>query len=553
MLIIQFYRFDIREIMVFTLHRYIFRELFKVFFLSSLALTVILCLGSIIGPVQEYGVGPVQVIHLIGYFLPIVLTFVLPIAALFSASLVYGRFASDNELDACRASGISMMSLLQPGITLTLIVAMANLVLSFHVMPAFVQRADRSLKADAKQIIFRNIQRKGFYRSDKGKYLIRADKVDVKNNLLSGVIIAENRDAKTERIIAADTAKIHFTPHRHYNEIQITALNTFQMMGTDQGGFSAQLLTLSKEFGSLTGDDIKFKKAGEIKDIAENPMLFYPVQKIARQAYAQLIVELLAEDINSKTKGSLDNLYSMKCGDKAISFAATKCTPLEDKRVELAGEVIVIDSAREPARVYRCAKALIYIEGDEFAHTLTMEIYNAKWKSPEGVEMLDRRPFVYGLLVPDSIVSKMETVIEKKDFQIERDVMQIIKPASTQKLIGQPKTNLSDLQNNLDLLVEKTIIKIKAETHSRLVFGLGCLPMILIGIGLGIQLKGGHLLSAFGASSIPAALLLVAIMMGKNIAKNPGSSVQSGILMMWAGLAILVVMLLIIYRKLTKN
>ncbi|MGD8499623.1 MAG: LptF/LptG family permease, partial [Phycisphaerales bacterium] len=90
--------------MLFTLHRYIFRELLRVFILAAVALALILSLGSILQPIQEYGVGPRQVVHLMGYFLPITLTFVLPMAALFAGALVYGRFAGDNELDACRAS-----------------------------------------------------------------------------------------------------------------------------------------------------------------------------------------------------------------------------------------------------------------------------------------------------------------------------------------------------------------------------------------------------------------------------------------------------------------
>jgi len=106
--------------MVFTLHRYLFREIFRIFLLASLALTLILSLGSILRPVQEYGVGPGQVIHLMGYFLPITLTFVLPMSALFAGALVYGRFTSDNELDACRASGISILTMVYPGLTLAI-------------------------------------------------------------------------------------------------------------------------------------------------------------------------------------------------------------------------------------------------------------------------------------------------------------------------------------------------------------------------------------------------------------------------------------------------
>jgi len=89
--------------MVFTLHRYIFRELLKIFVPTALALAVIMSLGSILRPVQEYGVGPRQVMHLMIYFLPITLTFVLPMAALFTGALVYGRFAGGRGEKGCVA------------------------------------------------------------------------------------------------------------------------------------------------------------------------------------------------------------------------------------------------------------------------------------------------------------------------------------------------------------------------------------------------------------------------------------------------------------------
>ena len=86
--------------MVFTLHRYIFRELLRIFILATVALTLVLSLGGVLRPVQEYGVGPRQVVHLLFYFMPITLTFVLPMAALFASALAYGRFARHNQFDA---------------------------------------------------------------------------------------------------------------------------------------------------------------------------------------------------------------------------------------------------------------------------------------------------------------------------------------------------------------------------------------------------------------------------------------------------------------------
>jgi hypothetical protein len=49
--------------MVFTLHRYMFRELLRIFILATIALTLILSLGMILQPVQKFGVGPRQAVH----------------------------------------------------------------------------------------------------------------------------------------------------------------------------------------------------------------------------------------------------------------------------------------------------------------------------------------------------------------------------------------------------------------------------------------------------------------------------------------------------------
>lgn len=77
--------------------------------------------------------------------------------------------------------------------------------------------------------------------------------------------------------------------------------------------------------------------------------------------------------------------------------------------------------------------------------------------------------------------------------------------------------------------------------------------MILIGIGLGIVKRGGHLLTAFGASCIPAAVLIVCIIGGKQVAENARSTVVSGMALMWGGLVFLLLLAAVIYHRLLKN
>ena len=542
--------------MIFTLHRYIFREVFKVFVLAAVALTVMMSLGSILRPVQEYGIGPQQAVHLMGYFLPITLTFVLPMAALFAASLVYGRFASDNELDACRASGISLLTLVYPGLVLAIMVAIANLLLSFHVMPVFVQRAEKSVKDDAKQIIFRNIQRKGYYKGPEGAYVIYADRVNSQNDTLCGVIITEVKGPAIEKIITAESAKVKFNPHRRFNEVQITAYNSYQMDSEDV--WSLGLACFTMEFPPLLGDDIKFKKIGEMKKIRDvDLMLFDPIAKLARETCAQFTAELLAQDIAAKKANDPNSFYRLHSGEKFVEFTAGQCVAREEKKVELSGGVVVIESdvviesnavSKRPLRTLRATRASLHIEGEEVEPTLTMELRNARWRNVDGSEGLAwGRIRIRGLILP-------QTVKAITDKFATKDCLEAISSASISSTLRKgPSPKLETLERKLQRKIQQTLNEIEAEMHSRLVFGTGCVSLIMIGIGLGIIKKGGHLLSAFGVSSVPAAALIVFIMMGRNIMKNPGAQAGSGIVLMWAGLVLLSLLAVVIYRRLLKN
>jgi lipopolysaccharide export LptBFGC system permease protein LptF len=542
--------------MVFTLHRYIFREVIKVFILATVALTLMMSLGSILRPVQEYGAGPRQVIDLMIYFLPITLTFVLPMAALFATTLVYGRLANDNELDACRASGISLLTLVYPGLMLAIIVATANLLLSFYVMPAFVQRAENSLKNDARQILFRNIQRRGYYSlPPDNRYRIYADNADIKNNALSGVIAAEIIDGKIRKIITAETAKVIFNPHETINEVIITAHNTYQIGSDEYVGFSAEWLSLSAEFGAILGDNIKFKKINEMKQIRRNPLLFDPVARLAKRVYARFTAELLAQQINDAVSSPTNPPFKLFNDRQVVELSAKSCTVMDEKRLQLAEDVMITErpvGGNAPTQTLRCQKAFLDIEGDEMAPTLTLDIRNAKWISAgsvepqtgQGQDNIFARQIIRGLVLPPAVTNTFKTA----------DILSEIKPkAVSAALHDAPSDDLTKLQKRLQNKIALTRAQIGAETHSRLVFGIGCVTLIMIGIGLGITLKGGHLLTAFGASAAPALALISCIMMGKNLAENQTSRGLPGITLMWISLIILSLIGLELYRRLLRH
>ena len=544
--------------MLVTLHKYIFRELLRVFIFAAVGLTLILSLGSILQPVQEYGVGPRQVVHLMIHFLPITLTFVLPMAALFAGALIYGRFASDNELDACRASGISLLTLTFPGLVLAILVALANLFLSFHVMPVFVLRAEKSLKADAKQIVFRNIQRRRYYElPPDGEYLIYADQADMENDTLLGVVVAEMRNNQMINMTTAEVAEVRFKAYDTYNEVQINAYESSQM--GPQGGGSAGTLSVTKEFGSLLGDEIRFKKLGEMRGIAADMMRFYPIEKLARQTYTQLILEILARDIQTwitdtksrafrESAEGQESYYELLGMPNSVRMTVDRYE-IRKEAIELSGEIEIVEydtAGKRPLRTLRCTTASLHLEGEMPAPTVTLYVH-----SPQQMETgeLGLRRVIRGLILPQAV----RVVVN--EYKSRSGSLKVEKLASgLSELPGlEPSRMLMSFHAQLDRQMQDTSVEIKSEIHSRLVFGMGCVPMILIGIGLGILKKGGHLLSAFGASCIPAAMLIVCIMSGKQLTENLSAQTISGIALMWAGLGFICFLTVVIYGWLLRH
>ena len=535
--------------MVFTLHRYIFRELFRSFFLATVVLTLMISVGLLVPTLQDFGVSPGQILHLLGYFLPIALTFVLPMSALFASSLIYGRFAADRELDACRASGISLWTLIYPGLTLAIFVAAANLILSFYIAPAFIHRSEQSVKANAEQILFRNIQRKGSYILPSSPYRLYADRANLEKNLLEGVVVVNLPEGEPGWLVTAEQAGVRIETYRTYNKATIVAKNAYRFNENDWGQIGDT--TIETQFPSLLSDNIKFQKIEQLKRIQKNKMNFFPIRKLILQARAQLAIELLAKDINVHMKQT-DGYYELNevDGSRSYHLSAGGCV-VDPKRANTLlltdpVKLFQVDKLVTATTVeYTCKEGRISLEDGSEDLRLEMTLKSPSWKRP-GVEPGKAlRKFVNNVRFPKSLASSVAI----------DDIMDTVSKADTDASVlkGPRSDRLKKLCERIPEKLDKVDNKIYSEIHSRLVLGLGSIALILTGIALGIQFRGGHMLSAFGASAIPGGVLVVFILAGKEMTKNPSTPAMTGVAVMWIGLVVLVTLTLWIYRKLLRT
>src|SRR5881409_1128595 len=126
-----------------TLFFYIFKDLFRIFLMTSGALAGIMSFGGLLRPLTEHGLDAGQAAKMLSYFMPAMTTYSLPISALFATTLVYGRLAADNEITAMRSVGLSYLFIAVPAIFLGLIVAISSLLLLCFIVPIFTLRVEQ--------------------------------------------------------------------------------------------------------------------------------------------------------------------------------------------------------------------------------------------------------------------------------------------------------------------------------------------------------------------------------------------------------------------------
>lgn len=142
-----------------TLFWYIFRDLMKIFFMANGALAGIMSFGGLLRPLTHQGLDVGQIGKLLGYFNMAMLTYSMPIAALFATTVVYGRLSADNELTACRAGGLSHLAVAFPAFVMGIFVALLSMVFLCFIVPVFTMKAEQTLYSNMAKLIAGRIQR----------------------------------------------------------------------------------------------------------------------------------------------------------------------------------------------------------------------------------------------------------------------------------------------------------------------------------------------------------------------------------------------------------
>ncbi len=131
------------------LRSYLLREHTAPFFVTLGGLTAVLLVGNIIKFAElviAKGVSVFDVLRLLIYLIPFMLTFTIPMACLIAMVLAFGRLSGDYELIAIRASGVAPIRLVYPMLVVGLLISLLLLISNDRVVPASRLAFRRQLK-----------------------------------------------------------------------------------------------------------------------------------------------------------------------------------------------------------------------------------------------------------------------------------------------------------------------------------------------------------------------------------------------------------------------
>ncbi|MFN7962085.1 MAG: LPS export ABC transporter permease LptF [Thermoanaerobaculia bacterium] len=192
------------------LDRYVFRETLTPLVLGLLIYTCILLVRFLFISAEmiiERGVSLGTVGRMVMATLPNILVLTLPMSLLFGLLTAVGRLASDSELVAMRASGVSLLSLYRPILLLSVLLMGINLWVSLYALPWGNSELQKIRLEILSQSVARQVEPRIFYDEWEEKILY-VFSIDRTTQEWQGVFLADKHPANDTEVTLAEKGRI---------------------------------------------------------------------------------------------------------------------------------------------------------------------------------------------------------------------------------------------------------------------------------------------------------------------------------------------------------
>ncbi|MBI1335431.1 MAG: LptF/LptG family permease [Phycisphaera sp.] len=567
--------------MPWTLYRYMTTEMVKLLVLCTAVLVIVVDFAVAIKPLSDGDLGPTALLRYMYYMTPLILGFVVPFAASFAATMVFNRLSNDNEVLACRASGMSYPVIMLPVMLLGLVLLGGLYYMSNFIVPSFYRNAKEVLQADIAKLVVARIGRGESVRMQ-NQWVLFADaaaessevptvpgstvqpsQLLILQGAAMGRIGPDNRlrsDSTAERadvfIWNIDgetwlTAKLrnvtHFDPEAGQMRVSLESPDTPAIRLDTR-------LNEQPMFLSLT----------DLREISDNPEKYRPVREkkraLSEELGSLLILESLTRAMERDTQskgvellgpaGDRYRIYSpaVRLDKGVIVLRAQPGSSLEDP---------LIPTGQKPGlvRVDRVSSGVVIRRIEAISGVITLEPGGPEVEPRIRIKLIESREY-------DTRVTGLGTEHASVDLPRSRWPEAVVGPLndlSIAELMTRASEkryqskNVYDALANLHwmiLLLKRVMV---SQVSTRAASAVVCLLVMLLGAVLAIRLRGSLPLVVYMWSVLAAFIGTLIVRTGNNFCGDMTMSFNLGIFVTWVGNATLLAVIGAIYWRLRRT
>lgn len=529
-------RFRTRQyepIMLFTLQWYILREMGKTFMLAALGLTVVVGLGGgVMNLIEVEQVSPSQLLRMMLIVLPVAGTMTLPVAALYAATMTFGRLSADNELLACKSSGINIHRLLLAPLTISLLSAGCTFYFINFMAPGFVRELNRFVQTDIRQFVEQRVNSPERLSLPGGQVRIYAAGLepsadDSNTVVLTGVAFLELDGETWKRYGLCESIAVRFDTQDGEPTIAASLNHPiyFDRQRNQLTEFKHQQIAPNK-IPRRMRQRVKWLDLGELLRFRKTPQSWLKVGQAVAVLRSSINSERFYADVFERYRSSAGRI-SLHTLDGDVSMRAQSgTTDAYDGRLTFTDVTVTHSDGGRPTTTQGDFAALLVRQQDDGTQVAALEITgNVRVRQDSGgpAAVHKGRQRIQGIVLPDRIV---EAVAGISDAVLLDPLVPIaLHPAAT------------EFRRRATEACGKFVREVTSELHSRMTLSLTVFVLVILGAALGIVSSGGHAFGVFGISFVPAVVVIVMNIMGRQLAENPQTA-NLGIATMWLAIAV---------------
>jgi lipopolysaccharide export LptBFGC system permease protein LptF len=555
------------------LWRHTLATLWRLLLLTTGVLVTVLAFAASVRPVAGGELSPADALRFIALALIPMSAYALPFACAFASTLTYHRLATDLELSAAQASGLSLRVLLVPAAVTGLLVAGGLAALNELVIPRYLRAMQEVVKSDFARIITNAIQRGRSV--ELNELIVTADSAQALTPdpasgatdhvvLLRMVAVRVDKQGRVRDEISATRADVWMFPEwradgapaarRRGEGNMAMVLRVDDAAGLDQN--SNLVLTSGQEWALMVPgtlkDDPKFLTFGELRRLRDDPDQMNWIDARRRELALALGRVAAPKELRRRldTRGEVE--FRDGAGQRVVVRASglAQLDPASDAwtliPVAASGAIEVElhrggsgPGASWSARVGRLSPR-ISTEGVRRDLTFVLELEDAVSSGLGAGSGAQGRVVRAGLTpVPDPMVDLLAepspALVPRARTEAESSPAGSVLRRAYEGLVGQIRG------------LEREIL---SKQHERMALAASCLVMVLTGAVTAVRLSHSQPLTVYLWTFFPALLAIITIAGGQNMTHNAG---PIGLVLLWSGVAALLGYTLVVYLLLARH